>query len=125
MNRAQTPSCFTPLAELKVDWPRVLKRLRPRYRGILLPLNKQHLQAMSSSFKYPVVAIPHEDYIELNKNVRLLAEIAGAINYQNVHRFSGVTFIAPMSPEEQELIDKIIETFDAEVIDVEYSVSTS
>jgi hypothetical protein len=113
------PSCFTPLAELQVDWPRALKRLQPRYRGIFLPLDKRHLMLRTSSFKYPVVLIQHEDYKILNEMPGLLTEVMGAIQTQNVHKFSGVQFIAPMPPEQQELIDKLVETFDAEVIDVE------
>jgi hypothetical protein len=48
-----------------------------------------------------------------------LSDISASLNYQLVHKFSGVRFFEPLSETFQALIDKIVLEFDAEVVDIE------
>ncbi len=93
--------------------------MKPRYRGYLLVVDKRHLELLSTNYKYPVVLIPSEEFQILNTDAACLANITSAINDQLVHKFSGVKFRPPEPPEMREVLDKLIQEFDAEVIDVE------
>ena len=113
------PNAFTILAELKADWPRVLKRVQIPYRGYLAMVDIKLLGLYSSNYRTPVLAIQHPRYNQLNKNINLLNAITSAVNNQLVHKISGVRFIKPMEDKEREVIESLIEAFDAELVDVE------
>jgi hypothetical protein len=115
------PSCFTLLAELKVDWPRVLKRVPFVYRGYLTKLNINELALFSSDYKLPVLALPHSDYIVLNRHVDALNAIASAVNTQLVHKISGIRFVPLLGEAFKETIDNLVRVFDAEIIDIGYN----
>lgn len=104
---------------MRVDWKQILDRLPLIYKGHLLKVEVKHVGTISSNFKYPVLVIPHPDYLNLNKNIGLLNSIASSLNNQLVHKFSGVKFIKPLEGNSLELINKIINTFDATIIDIE------
>jgi hypothetical protein len=106
-----------------VDWPRILKRLKPWNRGLLLDVTLDSLALYESNFKYPILAIPHPDFQELNEHVDILSDIGAAVNNQLVHKFGGIKFVAPVSEHMQGLISKLIHEFDVYSIDIidEYS----
>ena len=110
---------FTILSELKADWPRIVARIPHHYRGYVSLLKSNDFALYSRNYNTPVIAIQHKHYKILNRNIRLLNSIAAAVNAQLVHHISGVRFIEPLSKEHQDVIDLIVDKFDAEIIDVD------
>lgn len=113
------PTTFTPLTELRVDWKQIVSRVPLKYKGHILNVDIKHIGVLSSGFKYPILAIPHKKYSRLNYNIGLLNSISEAVNNQLVYKFSGVKFIKPLEGHSLELVDKIIDMFDASIIDIE------
>jgi hypothetical protein len=116
------PSCFTPVSEIKVDWKRVVKRLPLHLRGSILEVDTKKIGLITSDYKFPVVVIPHANYVNLNGSIELVSSLTAALNDQLVHKFSGVKFIKPLEGKGGALIAQLIDAFDAEIINVSRNV---
>ena len=112
------PVGFTITRELHADWKRVLKKINPVYVGFLLDSEPKYFELMTTSFKHPVICIPHKDYEILNTMPGLLINLMSVFGKQCVSRIGGVKFIAPLEGKNKELIHAIINQFDAEVVDI-------
>ena len=113
------PSSFTVLSELQLDWSQVLKRLPIHTRGILADINIKRIGLISDQFKYPIVAIEADNYLSLNKDIQFCSQLTHAINSQIVNKVGGVKFVAPVTGQGSEFLDKIIEEFDAQIVHIE------
>jgi hypothetical protein len=112
------PDNFTLVAELRVDWKNILKRIPINLRGHLLTVETDHIGTLTSKFKYPILAIPSPSYDTLNQDISLLNCITSNVNEQLVHKIGGTKFVPPLEGNAADLVDDIIKMFDAEIIDI-------
>jgi len=113
------PESFSLIREVAIDWDKILLKVDPVYRGFLAGINPRYAELMSSSTKFPIFCIRHENYQVLNSILPLNVAFASAINRHCVHKVAGVKFL---QPDQNSLVHDIIDAFDAEVIDIEIDI---
>ena len=114
-----SPNAFSTLAEVKLEWKKLVNRLPTHVKGVLALVNTKRIATITEQFKYPIVAIEHENYLLLNKDFILLHDILLVLNTLIVHKIGGIKFVKPMEEEYGKTIDELIDTFDAEIIHIE------
>lgn len=113
------PTSLNLVAEIRLDWPKIINKVPIQFRGILNTKDIKRIGLVSEQFKHPIVVIEDQGYISLNKDAEFLTELTKAINSQLINKCGGVKFISPIVGKQSEFIDTIIEEFDAQIINVE------
>jgi len=114
-----TPKSFTHIAELKNEWKFIVGKCPIHVKHLLTDMDTKRISLISKQFKYPVIALEHKDYLLFNKDIVLIENILKVINTVVVHEFSGLKFIKPLSSKDAEFINTVIDTFDAEITNIE------
>jgi len=108
------PETFTLLREIAAEWPRLIKKAPPWYRGILSSVNVNSIALSTTSFNRALVLIPHKDYKRLNTELGLLRYILSTLNRRLVHQVGGVQFFH----EYPAIIEYLVKEFNAEITDI-------